>query len=303
MLEAQVADRELASDGGEDRVALRGGTVVEVDHVGAVGAGRGADPGRADAGPHDDAIAFERRPDDLGVARVVRRRQPWSGLDDGRRHTEAAIHLGQLATGRTTAQDQQAPGQLAGQGRLLVGPDVDVLDAVDRRSLRHRADGDHHVGGRELVDDIVVVDGDAAAARDGALAAVDGCARRLQRADVPRVVGIGGIGRPVDHVVTPRRGSRPGVRPRVGVVLRGAVQERLRWHAADVRARAAEPAAIDDRDRGSTGSSLVRGGFAGGPGADDDDVEGGQRFAHPVSLPRARPGRAVVVPRRAAPRR
>ena len=52
------------------------------------------------------------------------------------------------------------------------------------------------------------------------------------------------------------------------------MEQRLRRHAPDVRARPAEPALVDDRDATRRAlASLVRGGLAGRAGADDDEVE------------------------------
>ena len=52
------------------------------------------------------------------------------------------------------------------------------------------------------------------------------------------------------------------------------VQQALGGDAPDVRTRAAEPAPVDDGDRGTELARLVRGGLPGRAGADDDEVEG-----------------------------
>ena len=126
-----------------------------------------------------------------------------------------------------------------------------------------RPDGDDDGRGAEFVPFAVVPDLDRAAARDPALAAVDDGPGLLERRDVALVVGFGGIGGAVDHVVAPRRRPRPRVLARILVVLVGAVEQGLRRDAADVRATAAEPALVHDRDRRAELASLVGGGLAG----------------------------------------
>ncbi len=100
MLEAEVIERDLATDRRQQGVACGRGAVVEVDAMGAVLACAGTRPHRPDTGPDVDAILLERRTDDLGVARVVGRGEAGSGLDDRDRHAESRVNLRELAAGR-----------------------------------------------------------------------------------------------------------------------------------------------------------------------------------------------------------
>ena len=126
---------------------------------------------------------------------MVGRRETRPGLDDRRRDAESGIDLGQLAAGRTAAEDDQAARQLAGQRRLLVGPGDAVVEALDRGSLGHGADGDDDVRAGQLVGHLVVADGDPATPRDRGAPAVDDGSGLGQRLDVRAVVGFGRIGR------------------------------------------------------------------------------------------------------------
>ena len=253
-------------------MALGGRAVVELDDVGAVLAGPGARSQCPDTGPDDDAVRLERGAQDLGIARVVGRRQARPGLDDRGRHAEAGIDLGQLAAGRAATEDDQAPWQLAGQGRLLVGPRRDLVETLDRRPLRDRPHGDDDVGPGQIVGDVVVADGDPAPFHDRGGPAIDDGADRGQCLDVAGVVRLGCVGRAVDHEVAVGRGARPLEGGRVGVMPCRVREQRLRRQAADVRATAAEPAAIDDGDRGPEVPGLVRGGLAGRSRTDDHEI-------------------------------
>ena len=196
-----------------------------------------------------DAVALERRADGGRVARVIRGRQSRAGLDDRRRDPEPDVDLGELAAGRAAAEDDQAAGQLAGEGRLAIGPRRHRVQARDRRHLRAGPDRDDDVPAGQVVFDAVVADRDLAARRDRRLAAIDRRAGRLEPAHVAAVIGLGGIGRAIDHPVAMRGGARPVVARRIGGVLGGAVEQRLGRQAADVRAAAAEPAPVGDRPR------------------------------------------------------
>ena len=151
VLEPQVVERERAPDREQDDMALGGRAVVEVDDVGAVLARRGPRSERPDAGPDRHAVGLERGAQDLGIARVVGRREARPGLDDRRRDAETGIDLGQLAAGRAATEDDQAARQLAGQRRLLVGPGDDLVEPLDGRPLGDRADGDDDVRAGQLV--------------------------------------------------------------------------------------------------------------------------------------------------------
>ena len=284
---------------------LDGRAIVEVDDVRAVRAGTRMRADGLDAGPHGHPVALQRRPDDVGVARVIGRREAGARLDDRRRDIEPGVDLGELAAGRTAAQDHQARWQLAGEGRLLVGPRPRLGEAIDRGDPRRRTHRDDDVRGAQLVVDAVVGDLDPATADDRGLPAIDGGACLREPVGVAGVVRFGGVGRAVDHVVAVRRGARPRVVVGVGLVLGRPVQERLRRQAADVRAAPADPAALDDSDSLAQGGGLEPGGLAARPGADDDEVKVVGfvvLVGHGVSLPRQCDDRVVAGLRTTAPR-
>ena len=274
MLEAELVERECPTDRQQDGVALRSRSVVEVDHVRAVGAASRPGRGRPDAEADVDSIAPEQLGDNLRVARMLGRHQPITGLDDRDRDAESNVDLGELAAGRATAEDDEAPRQLAGERRLSVRPRPDRVEPGQRRDLGRRSDRDHHLPPGDLVGPVVVADLDPAATDDARGPAVAHRARLLEPLEVGGVVRLFGVRGPVDHVVAPSGGSVPGIRRPVRRVLGGAMQQRLRRQAADVRAAPAEPEAVDDRDRGAAGTRLVGGGFAGRAGTDDDEIEG-----------------------------
>ena len=232
----------------------------------------GSGPHRPDTGPHGHPVRLERCAKHLGIARMVGRGESRPGLDDRRRHPEPGIDLGELAAGRAATQDHQALRQFSGQRRLAVGPGRDLVETLDRRPLRNRADRDDHVRGVQLVRDTVVADRDHAATRDRADPAVDDGSGTGQGPDVRGVVGFLGAGRSVDHEVAVRGCRRPVAFGRVRVMPGGIGEQRLRRQAADVRAAPAEPLAIDDRDRGAQLARLVRGGLAGRSRPDDDEI-------------------------------
>jgi hypothetical protein len=89
---------------------------------------------------------------------------------------------------------------------------------------------------------------------------------------VARVVRFGGVGGSIDHVIAAGRRPGPVVTVAFEVMHRGRVEKGLRRDAADVGARAAEPASIDDEHARASIAGLVRGRLAGGTGADDDEV-------------------------------
>ena len=240
VLEAEVVEGERPADRQQDRVTLCRRSVVEVDDVGAVGAGTRPRAGRAHAEPQVHPISAEELSNHLGVPGVLGRHQAVAGLDDGRRHLEAGEDLGQLAARRPAAQHEQAGRQLAGERRLAVRPDPDAIEAGQRRHPRLRPDRDENVRRPDLVDLVVVADLDEATAGDAPRAPVADRARVLEPLDVGRVVGLRGVRRPVDHVVA---GGGGALRVWPGSPHVPRRRRRLRRQAADVRA-SAEPAAV-----------------------------------------------------------
>ena len=240
--------------------------------------------------------------------------QPRSGLHDRHRDPEADVHLRQLAAGRTATEDDDALRQLTGERRLAVRPRVGIRQSLDRRQLRHRAHGDEHVVRFQQVCLTVVADLDPAHAHDPGRPAIRGAARILERLDMRAVVRLGGVAGAIDHEVAACRGLPPGRVP--AVVRGGGMQQRLRGDASDVRARPAEPTAVDDRHTRAELARLERGSFAGGAGADDDDgeavhegpqVAGIDALGRPASVPGVIPDgtlrSAPAVPRAAAAHR
>ncbi len=75
------------------------------------------------------AISLQCALEHLRVSRVIVMVEPVFGVYERHRHAVARVDLGQLDTSRTTAQDEQALGQLARRRRLSVGPRFKVIDA------------------------------------------------------------------------------------------------------------------------------------------------------------------------------
>ena len=133
---------------------------------------------------------------------MVGRRQSRSRLDDGGRHAEPDVDLGQLAAGRPAAEDEQAGRQLAGERRVAVRPDRDRVDAVDAAALFEvDPTATTTFVAVELVRGGVVAHDDPPVAVDRARSAIGDDAGRDERIEVARVVGFGRARRPVDHVV------------------------------------------------------------------------------------------------------
>ena len=257
-------------------MALGRRAVVQVDGVGAVGPRPGARAGPRGRRGGPDARSREGLGHDLGVPRMVRGHQPRPDWTIGHRDAEPGVDLGELAARRAAAQDEQAaaaargPGSPRGWSRpgrprgpakggtfeceptattTFVACQLGGASLVERRRRRPRRD--------------------AAPRRDTTIAPASS-----SDFDVPGVVGLVGVRRAVDHPVAARRGLRATTTPRdCRVVPLGRVEERLRREAADVRAAAAEPAPVDDRDARAALARLERRRLAGRSGADDHEVE------------------------------
>ena len=272
-LEPQVVEREVSPDREQDRVALGDGSIGQVDGVGSLRTIGGARRDRPNSQADHHAVLAKGLGDDRGVPRMVGRHQPIARLHDRYGDAESDVRLGQLTARRAATEDQQAPGQGAREGRLAVGPDVDPLEARQGRHLRGGADGDDDVPGLDPVGLVVVADLDHAARDEVCRAAVHDGAGGFERLHVGGVVRLRRVRRAIDHPVAPVRGLAPRPRRRVRVVPSGRVEEGLGRQAADVRAAAADPAAIDDRDGRSALPGLERGRLAGRARADDHEVE------------------------------
>jgi hypothetical protein len=201
-------------------------TVIEVDHVSVVGTRTRPRTYRADASAHVHARFAQARGDGVGVAGMIAGQQPWPGLNDGRGYTETRVNLCQLATGWSAAQHEQAARQLAGECRLAVGPDMDIAQAVDRRDLRRRANGDDDIA---RVDDLaraVRTHFHAAAAHDSRGPAKHDGAGVDECRHVARVVRFRITGSAVDHVVAPFGRALPRVIVAT-IAPRGRVEQRF----------------------------------------------------------------------------
>ena len=255
-------------------MALGGRPVVELDDVRPVGPSPGLRALRPHAGADRHAVAPDRLRHRLRVAGVVRGKDPRPGLDDRGRHAEAGEDLAQLHTRRAAAEDEQAARQHPRERRLPVRPRVRRGQTLDRWHLRGRTRRDDDVVGfeQERFSAFRRGDLDPSLRDDPGVAAERPGAGILQRLDVARVVGRLGIGCAVDHVVAPRRCSLPR-HVTAGRVHRGGVEQRLRRDAADVRAAATEPQAIDDGNGRIQLACLECGRLAGRTGPDDDELE------------------------------
>ena len=218
---------------------------------------------------------------------MLGRRQSGSRLDDGGRDAEPDVDLGELAAGRPAAEDEQAGRQLAGKRRVAVRPDRDGIDAVDGWSLRGRcrprrrrswrsARGRRRRGGPRP-------------ARDPRSCPFpDRRRRRLRRAHRTWDESSGSAA-PAGRLTMKSR-AFDAAASRTWPGWRGAGragEERLRGQAADVRAAAAEPAPVDDRDRRAKLARLERGRLAGRSGPDDHEIE--RVHGHPLVVPTGSP--------------
>ena len=245
-------------------MALGGRAVGEVDHVRAVRAGAGPcrDVARTPSRTSTPSLA-QRLADHRGVARVVGRREPVARLDDRHRHAEPRVGLGELAAGRAAAEDER--GSSAARGR-----------ASPRGSSRRRSASSPGIGG--TFDDRADRDDDVRGRR------VDASRRRAGPRPTPRSGDRGRRRdrRPRPPPRAPRRARRRPAprRPAARLIIQSRrvgglratttragfawwraapIEQRLRRQAADVRAAAAEPAPVDDRDaRAPAGAPRTR---------------------------------------------
>ncbi len=108
--------------------------------------------------------------------------------------------------------------QLAGERRLAIGP---APGSCRGRRSAARFDSEPTATTTfvpvELVRGVVMADRDPPAADDRAAAAVGHGAGLAQPLEVARVVGLGGVGGSIDHVVARGRGIRPAIAGRIGV--------------------------------------------------------------------------------------
>ena len=216
VLEPEVVDRERATDGEQDRMALGGRAVVEVDDVRAAGPGRRRAPAAARTPSRTvTPSALERRPDGLGVARDGRsaRAAGRTGRSSSARRTGRRPGRARSRSGRRRgrAGSPAARGRGSPRGSSSTGT---CLEPLERRDLRDRPDGDDDVPCPELVGDAVVGDRHAPAPGDPAVAAIgDGAGRLERRGRARESSGSAASGRAIDHVVAPRGRPAPSRRP------------------------------------------------------------------------------------------
>src|SRR5437667_12714412 len=144
------------------------------------------DTGGADAGPDVDAVTAEGGVEGRRAAGMVVGVDPLVRRHEDGRHAVAGIDLGHLDAGRTSPQDDEAPRQLTGGGRLAVRPGPDLVEALDVVGDRRvRADRDDDPLRAEDADPIRGPCDDAAGSIDPTVAADDNRPGRLQVVDVP----------------------------------------------------------------------------------------------------------------------
>ncbi len=202
---------------------------------------------------------------------MVALEQPVVGVNQGRLHAEAREDGGKLHSGRATAQDDQASGQLAGRSGLTVRPGTGRGETLDRWHLGRGAGCHDDRAGLQSLDTAADdCDLDQTRSDDPGVTPVCACAGFLEPAAVARVVRPVAI-LAVDHVVAAGRCALPRVRSTA--VLGRCVEQRLRRKARPERARPTEQFAIHHGDALAAPARGSRCGLSGGACADDHEVE------------------------------
>jgi len=190
-------------------------------------------------GPHDLAHGG-------AVLRLLGRQHVLGHLDQGHVSAEAVERLGQLEPDRAGAEHHQRARQLARLDRLAVGPEADLVEAVDRRAGGLAAAGDDDAA---PCLEALAVHLDRPRPGDPGLAAQEGPALAAEALDRDLVVPVGG------GLLDPGRHRRPrGLdrrRPgeqvdatRLGHGVGGA-DHHLRGDAAPVGALPSDQPALD----------------------------------------------------------
>ena len=191
--------------------------------------------------------------------------------DEGGPDVEPRVDLRELCAGRTSSENRDARRQLAETRSFLVRPEACFSETLELRHLCDGADGDHDVPGLELARRTLRPHDHLSGANEPGTAADRHDADGLVGLDMTRVVGVVAA-LAHDHVVAARGCLLPRVVAAAGANL-CRVQQRLRWHAAPERARAAEEIALDERDRRAARSRVAGRSLARSARADHDEVE------------------------------
>ena len=265
LLETEPLDVRPAA--GRDEQALG----LERRAVGQVELDARLDPLDPDAEAHVDALLAEQLRDQLAGLGMDAPEQVLAALDDRHPRAHAGEELRELGADRAAAHDDEALRHLVRPRRVAVRPVLDRVEPVDRRDRRPRAGGEDEPVVRQLLP----VHLHDTRPRDPAFAAHEPAAPLLE------VVELAGVVPVARHPVAPRpdavRLGPLAVQPRRplerGAEL-GRPQQRLRRHAREVRALAADEPALDERDlrlvvEPAEGADEV---LAGRPSAEDDDL-------------------------------
>lgn len=217
-LEPERGEQWSSPDGEENLVALGDRAVGKNEPMRLAERRRGFDPDRPGPEPQLDPVGGKGSGEGGRVVRVVAVVEALLRVDDRDRDAVAGEDLPELDARGAAAQDDEAPRQLAGRGRLAVRPGPDPLETGQVGDGRPASDGDDDVPGLE--DRLLAgrgANGHPAGADEPRLAPDDPRAGRLEGPEVPAVVGpLAPL--PVDHVVAPVRGPRPRVVAAEGVV-------------------------------------------------------------------------------------
>ena len=234
--------------------------------------------------PHADAdvdpLLAKELPEQLAGVGVHTAEQPLATLDDRHLRAHAGEELRELGADRATAHHDEALRHLVRPRRLAVRPVLDRVETVDRRDRRPRAGGEDE----PVVGQLLSIDLHDTWAHDPAFAAYEPAVPLLE------VVELAGVVPVARHPVAPGpdavRLRTLAVQPRCPLErvpeLRRP-QHRLRRHAGEVGALAADEAALDERDlrlavEPAEGADEV---LAGRPSAEDDDLH---YFLRPFAL-------------------
>ena len=109
-VEAEVFQRRRTTDGQEDLVALNGRAIGQIDGVSIVGAGPGPDARGVKPCTDVDAVMPKGRVERRRASRMVIGIDPIVRRDEHCRDTIASEDLRHLDSGRSGADDDQAPG-------------------------------------------------------------------------------------------------------------------------------------------------------------------------------------------------
>ena len=134
-----------------------------------------------------DGIGLEVRQQRSARFRLLEAEETGPRLHDRDLGAEPGERLGKLHAHGPATQHDQPLWQLARDGRLAVGPEVDLVQTFDRRDRRGAAVGDHH---RAPCCELVATHLDRAQVDELSLAADELGTGRLQRRRRTRVVEV-----------------------------------------------------------------------------------------------------------------